>query len=181
MIVEINVVGNDTLRQPSVAVEPKPKAENSFIESLQATNVNSVWPDEVVSHIQDLKDTLMVNENGIGLASNQIWKDEETSPLRIFVIKALNENKQQVIYEFINPRIVTSGKYIKVKESCLSVPNVEKVVKRKQNVTIEFQTLASTEKLRAKFDYDKHGIIPIVIQHEYDHLLGRLLVNELPV
>ena len=133
------------------------------------------WEQEVIEATQDLLDTAeSLGDTALGLSCSQIWDDTTKDPLAIFVIK-INTGNGFSWKEFINPIIATSGKTVKVKESCLSVPNYEVKKKRELNVTIAYQTLIDTTPLAIKV-YGKFSLLPIVMQHEFDHLYGKLII-----
>ncbi len=161
MIKPINTFPNDQLLR--LAEECKPMED-----SLDLEETPDVWPAELVELVQDLKDTLSAG-TGIGLAANQIWDKPEAVPM-VFVLKIGDD-----IVEVINPTLKTTGKPVDVTEGCLSRPGFFREVRRKQNVEITYQTLGSTEKYTTKFYYNVHKIIPIVLQHEMDHLLGKVI------
>lgn len=144
-------------------------------ESIKDNNLE--WPKEIIEWTNNLKDTANSTNGSIGLAINQIW-DKEEDPPSIFIIKLLGtkENNYKPFWqEFINPKIKTSGGTIKIDEKCLSVPDFHKKKSRKKNVTITFQTIENIVPITQKF-YSKLDILPIIIQHEYDHLLGKLII-----
>jgi peptide deformylase len=133
------------------------------------------WEQEVIDATQNLLDTAnSLSEKAVGLSCSQIWDDPDKDPLAIFVIK-LKTNDNYVWKEFINPKIITSGHTVKVKEECLSVPDMEIIKKREINVTITYQTLEDVTPLTIKL-YGKYSFLPVIIQHEYDHLNGKLII-----
>lgn len=153
MIKNINTVPNQILK----------------IKAINAEFTINGWNKNVLELVQDLKDTAnFLGDSCAGLASNQIW-DKDTSPLSIFVVRFGHEFK-----EFINPIIKTSGKTIKTKESCFSVPNTTKSIKREVNVTITYQTANSIEPITIKYTLKNNDPV-IAIQHEFDHLRGKVI------
>ena len=176
MVREINTYGNPVLRQVCVPCELKERA--SFLSDV-TEDFSQVWPDEIVELVTDLKDTANANvENTLGLAAPQIWWKDTPCPA-VFVVRANSGTATSPIWvytELINPKIKTSGKTYRHMEACLSVPNYTKLVKREQNVTVSYQLLSGptvyTSKLFGKTDFNA-----IVIQHEYDHLIGKLIKN----
>ena len=94
----------------------------------------------------------------------------DASPYRelmIFLLKTLKV--------FINPKIIEeTGNEWLFNEGCLSVPGINEDVKRKEVVEIEYQD-ENFEWHREKYS----GIIGRIIQHEYDHLDGKLFVDRL--
>lgn len=173
MVRKINLYGNHILTKPCVPCTLKDV--NSLTGAF--TTTDSVWPDEIVELVQDLKDTAMSDPvNTLGLAAPQIWYKDTPCPA-VFVVR-LNIgtiDKPNYIYqELINPIVKPSGQTVHIEERCLSVPNFKKYVKRKLNVTVTYQTLQSAEKITVKI-FGKADFNAIVIQHEYDHLLGKLI------
>ena len=118
---------------------------------------------------------MLFRSDGVGLAAPQIGKS-----LRIFVIDAspyaeedpaLSEFKKV----FINPEILDySGEPYAFQEGCLSVPGIHEDVVRPSEVTMRYQD----ENFR-QFETHFSGVAARVIQHEYDHLEGRLFVDKL--
>jgi peptide deformylase len=133
----------------------------------------AVFVDDIamyISLIEDIQDTAKENEEKcIGIASNQIWKEKDSSPPAIFIIKLQQATEWKV---FINPKIKGSGKKIKMTESCMSlVGRKPKLKKRDKNVTITYwDPLDRTIKTEKYFGFDARAI-----QHECDHLKGILI------
>lgn len=124
--------------------------------------------------IKDLKDTLIVQKDpiGVGLAAPQIGKN-----LRIFAIKP--DDKVRI---FVNPEIVSVSKIAKelkdhdtkLMEGCLSLPNLYGPLKRPDSIKINYQD-ENGEKLTQLFN----GFDAQIIQHEIDHLNGVLFIDRL--
>jgi len=124
--------------------------------------------------IQNMFET-MYHAQGVGLAAPQIGKS-----IRLFVVDASPFEEEEpdakdFVQVFINPEILSStGEKWKFNEGCLSIPGVREDVERKPNITIRYYDEA--------FDYfeeDFTGIIARIIQHEYDHIEGKLFVDHL--
>lgn len=116
-----------------------------------------------MSNLQELIDNMFETlkfAGGVGLAAPQIGEN-----INLFIIKI--PDFEQV---FINPKIILKGFDIETTEGCLSLPGMECKVKRKQRVKIEF---LDRNWKRFKFDYS--DIRAVIIQHEYDHLMGKLI------
>ena len=117
--------------------------------------------------IDDMFDT-MYEENGIGLAANQINVD-----LQIFVVDISDiEEEGENIHVFINPMITETEGESWLNEGCLSVPNVRLDVKRPSKITMDFQ-----DRTGKKFSKQFDGLLATVIQHEVDHLNGNLIID----
>ncbi len=132
----------------------------------------AVFVEDISAYIllmEDIQDTAKKNEERcIGIASNQIWK-ENTPPPAIFIIKLQQATDWKI---FINPKIKGSGKKIKMGESCMSLAGRKpKPKKRDKNVTITYwDPLDRAIKTEKYFGYDARAI-----QHECDHLRGILI------
>lgn len=126
--------------------------------------------------IADMFETMHVSD-GVGLAAPQIGKS-----LRIFVIDTtpMSESAEEPELKdfrrvFINPYIVEEwGEPWAFEEGCLSLPNIREEVIRPDHVRIEYYD--ENWNLKEE-EYD--GIRARVIQHEYDHLDGRLFVDRI--
>ncbi|HEY9047799.1 MAG TPA: peptide deformylase [Ohtaekwangia sp.] len=114
--------------------------------------------------------------NGIGLAAPQIGKS-----IRLFIVDGteLDEEEEDMTdfkKVFVNPQILEeTGTPWEFEEGCLSIPNIREKVSRKEQLTIRYYdenwTLHEEE-------YD--GMKARIIQHEYDHIEGKLFVDYLP-
>ena len=125
--------------------------------------------DDLDSLIDDMFDT-MYEENGIGLAANQINVD-----LQLFVVDISDiEEEGESIHVFVNPKIISCEGESWLNEGCLSVPNIRLDVKRPSIIHMEYQDRTG-KKFTEKFD----GLLATVIQHEVDHLNGILFIDYL--
>lgn len=113
---------------------------------------------------------LMYDAKGIGLAANQV-----AVPLRFFVLNlsADPENKDEERV-FINPEIVKRHASVEEEEGCLSFPGVYAKVKRARKVRIRAFDLSGAE-----VTVDADDLFGRALQHETDHLHGRLFVDTL--
>lgn len=155
-----------------------------------ATDIDKDYPalDKLIA---DMFET-MYNANGVGIAAPQIGKS-----IRLFVIDASpfaerdeddeeEEDDEKLSKEeleflknfkrvFINPKILKEeGESWKFNEGCLSLPKIREDVERQEEVTIEY--------------YDGHfkkhkevlnGLAARVVQHEYDHIEGKLFTDRI--
>ncbi len=135
---------------------------NEEILRKQAATVADI-DEKIVRLTQAMLDSLGFHK-GIGLAGPQV-----NEQLRLFVTHA-QDDKPRV---FINPEIImTSDDMGPYEEGCLSIPGVWADVMRPLQITIQ----AWIEKGRP-FTLDADGILARVIQHEYDHLRGKLFID----
>ena len=115
---------------------------------------------------QDMLETMYEN-NGIGLASTQVNVQK-----RLVVID-LSEDKNEPIY-LINPEILSSEGTEESQEGCLSVPDYYDTVIRAERITYRFQDLEGKVVER-----EANGLLSICVQHEIDHLDGKLFIDYL--
>ena len=122
----------------------------------------SVLPD-IVSNMYDS----MYEAEGIGLAANQIGID-----LNLFIIDIAHTDETDESAEFVNSKIIGSRGESTFTEGCLSVPGVEFEIKRPEFITLQFQKLDGTI-----HEKEFGGLYARAIQHEMDHLNGKLIVD----
>jgi peptide deformylase len=117
----------------------------------------------------------MYQSNGVGLAAPQINKS-----IRLFVIDATpfsDEIPEPIDFKqvFINAQIISkTGEKWSFSEGCLSVPGINEEVMRESDIEIHYYD-QNWEYHEDKFD----GVVARIIQHEYDHLEGKLFVDRL--
>jgi peptide deformylase len=105
---------------------------------------------------------------GVGLAATQV--DQH---IRLIVID-VSEDKDQLL-TFVNPEIVAaSPDRLLCEEGCLSVPGVYDEVERPARVRVKAQDADGTS-----FELDCEGLLAVCIQHEMDHLQGKVFVEYL--
>ena len=123
--------------------------------------------DEVRQLVSDMIDT-MYESNGIGLAATQV-----IAHLRIVVIDVSEEREQAQV--FINPRVdVLSDALHSYQEGGLSVPGFYENVERPERVQINALDIEGKP-----FSIETEGLLAVCIQHEIDHLEGKLFVDYL--
>jgi peptide deformylase len=116
--------------------------------------------------IDDLLES-MYAAPGIGLAATQV--DVHKRVLVIDISDARNEP-----LTFINPQILTQEGQTETEEGCLSVPGIFDEVTRSAKIRLRFQ-----DRTGAVAEKDYEGMLAVCIQHEMDHLDGRLFVDYL--
>lgn len=144
-----------------IVVWPDPRLREETREITEIT-------DEVRALYRDLVDT-MVAYQGIGIASVQIGV-----PQRIFLIDSLVAIGQEGDpVAFINPEIVsTSEEQDKAEEGCLSFPGIYVPIERSLRAKVRAMNLQGEV-----FELEGEGLLARAIQHEYDHLTGKLMVD----
>jgi peptide deformylase len=131
----------------------------------QATNPVTVMTDDLRQLVADMFDT-MHHARGIGLAAPQVGRTE-----RIAVVEV--DDDRLVL---INPEVVAGEGRAKGEEGCLSIPDIYADVERPKTVTVR----AQDEDL-APFELEATDLLARCIQHEIDHLDGKLFVDYLSV
>ena len=117
--------------------------------------------------IADMLET-MYNANGIGLAATQVDVHE-----RLVVIDTSEDRDQPLV--LINPEIVWMGdERVKGDEGCLSVPGIYDGVERATQVKLKALDEHGKERT-----IDAEGLLAVCIQHELDHLMGKVFVEYL--
>ena len=132
---------------------------------LPAAPVSAV-DGEIRNLIKNMADT-MYAAPGVGLAATQV--DDH----RRVIVVDISETHDQLLV-FINPEIVTSSGRATCEEGCLSVPGIFENVARAQHITV--RALDSQGK---NFTRDAAGLLAVCIQHEMDHLEGKVFVDYL--
>lgn len=125
---------------------------------------------EVNAEIRQLVDDMletMYAENGIGLAATQVNVHK-----RVVVIDLSEERNEPQV--FINPEIIEKCGGTTYEEGCLSVPQNYASVERAAEVTVKAQ-----DKDGNWFELKAEGLLAICLQHELDHLVGKLFIDYL--
>lgn len=120
--------------------------------------------DKIRLLIQDMAET-MYAAPGIGLAATQVDVHE-----RVIVIDT-SETRDQLLV-LINPEIIASHGISDYEEGCLSVPGIYGKVRRAESVTVSALNAEGKS-----FDLDADGLLAVCIQHEMDHLAGKVFVE----
>lgn len=122
--------------------------------------------DEIRQLVDDMAKT-MYGAPGIGLAATQVDRH-----LQIIVIDTSKEQNDLLV--LINPNIVAKSGLQEYEEGCLSVPGVYETVTRAEKITVE-----ALDRYGKKFTLKADQLLAVCIQHEIDHLLGKVFVEYL--
>ena len=139
----------------------------------RAQPIDASYPD-LEAFLENMFET-MYKANGVGLAAPQVGKS-----VRIFIVDASpfkNEHPELDGYKkvFINPEILEeNGEKWAFNEGCLSIPGIREDVLRRPEIVLRYQSS----------DFVQHeegfsGILARIVQHEYDHLEGKLFLDHL--
>ena len=125
-----------------------------------------IFDDKLQILIEDMFET-MYHAKGVGLAAPQIGIN-----LRLSVIDIIGDKTQQLV--IINPKIIASEGELKYEEGCLSVPSAYDLVTRHAKVTV-----AALDRFGKPFEINAEGLLSVCLQHEIDHLNGKLFIDHL--
>lgn len=141
---------------------PDPRLRN------KARPVTQVGDDKVRRLVDDMLET-MYAASGIGLAAIQV-----DVPLSVVTIDLSDERDQPLV--LINPEILERDGFGEINESegCLSVPGVYEKVQRASHIRF-----CALDREGRPFESEAEGRLAICIQHEIDHLNGKLFVDYL--
>ena len=123
---------------------------------------------EVKRLIRDMTET-MYEANGVGLAACQVGVNK-----RVIVLDVSPMDPEQDLFALINPEIVAEEEEIDHEEGCLSVPDCQEIIKRKQKVRVRGISPEGKE-----IELEAQGILAIALQHEVDHLNGVLILDRM--
>lgn len=125
--------------------------------------------DDVRRLIADMLET-MYDAPGVGLAAIQVG-----IPRRLLVVDTSDKDDEPRPMALINPQIVSSGDELHVhEEGCLSIPDVRVEIERPSEVTVRFIDRDGKQQ-----QIDAEGLLATALQHEIDHLNGRLIIDYL--
>ncbi len=146
----INIVGDKILRQKAKKV--------------------TTTDDSTVEFIKDMFDTLHASD-GVGLAANQVGSRDAILIADLSHVEGYEETDPIVV---INPKIIKSEGNSTYEEGCLSLPGIKLEITRPEKVLLRYQDT----------DLNTHeenfsGLFARVIQHEIDHLNGKLIIDYL--
>jgi peptide deformylase len=139
---------------------PDPRLRNKAVPVSEVT-------DEIRMLIDNMFET-MYNAPGIGLAATQVNVTK-----RVVVIDVSLQNNDPLC--LINPEILAQGEgVVQTEEGCLSVPDIFEPVQRVEEIRVR-----ALDRNGKPFELEASGLLAVCIQHEIDHLNGRLFVDYL--
>ncbi len=130
--------------------------------------------DDELKNITDTMIETLYENSGVGLAAVQVGLNK-----RLFVMDVNNNNDLNVSERrptiIVNPEIVAKSDEQVGEERCLSVPDFSGEVKRYSKLTLKYQDLKGNP-----HEINAEGLLAVCIQHELDHLDGKLFIDLLP-
>ncbi len=145
-----------------MSILPILKYPNNRLRKI-AKIVNNI--NHYISEIINCMIETMYHENGIGLAATQI-----DIHLQIIVIN-LSQNKGKELI-MINPKILEKNGLIQINEGCLSIPGKLGFVSRYKYIKV-----IALDNHGNQFELNAKGLLAVCIQHEIDHLIGKLFID----
>lgn len=139
---------------------PDPRLRNKAAPVIQVNDAIRVLIDNMFE--------TMYHAPGIGLAATQV-----NVAKRIAVIDVSLQNNQPLC--LINPEILNRGEVVvQTEEGCLSVPDIFEPVQRAEQIKVR-----ALDRTGQPFELEASGLLAVCIQHEIDHLNGKLFVDYL--
>ena len=131
--------------------------------------------DEKLAELVDIMFKRMEEEEGVGLAANQIG-----IPYQIIVIDTTKserkeENEEGIRTAIINPKIVEKEGEVESTEGCLSFPGIQITIPRYKKIKVIAKDIKGND-----IEIETDGFLSIVLQHEIDHINGIPFINYLP-
>lgn len=123
--------------------------------------------DDELRRLIDAMFETMYQAPGIGLAATQV------NVTRRFMVIDVSEDKTEQLV-FINPEILSADGHQVMEEGCLSVPGIFAEVERAERIRVK-----ALDRDGEPFEMDAAGLLATCIQHEIDHLDGKLFVDYL--
>lgn len=123
--------------------------------------------DDELRRLIDAMFETMYQAPGIGLAATQV------NVTRRFMVIDVSEDKTERLV-FINPEILSADGHQVMEEGCLSVPGIFAEVERAERIRVK-----ALDRDGEPFEMDAEGLLATCIQHEIDHLDGKLFVDYL--
>jgi len=128
---------------------------------------------DISSLVEDMYETMHA-ANGVGLAAPQIGKS-----LRLFIVdgRVIEEEPGMEDFRkvFVNPEMIEEiGTPWEYEEGCLSIPNIREKISRKEKLKIRYY-----DENWLAYEEEFDGMKARIIQHEYDHIEGKMFVDYL--
>jgi len=132
----------------------------------EPTQPVTVFDGDLSALAQDMVDTMWAN-NGLGLAGPQVGLG-----LSLAIVSPDGDAGHEIT--MVNPEIVKTEGWQTGEEGCLSFPGIFAKIRRSNHIQVRYQDLTGTV-----YEMEADGLLARAIQHECDHLRGRLLVDRM--
>lgn len=134
----------------------------------KARNIESI--DDSIRRLARDMTELMYSSGGVGLAAPQVGES-----VRLIVVDPTAGEHKEEMFVMVNPRISSSSGQYEDEEGCLCLPGLRLPIRRALEIRVEAQDLDGNPVSR-----QARGLLARILQHEIDHLDGRLFVDRLP-
>ena len=134
----------------------------------------TAFDSELHSLLDDMYDT-MISRKGVGLAAIQIGVAQ-----RVLIINLPDDNSDNAVFkkdetlEIINPIFTKKEGSCKQQEGCLSIPGIYEDIERAKHIILEYQ-----DRNGDRHTIDSDDFLAVALQHEIDHLDGKVFVEKL--
>ena len=135
-------------------------------EASKPIDPSAIASASMQSFFDDLMDT-MYAKDGVGLAAIQIG-----NPLRVFILNIAASTGGHEEKYFINPMVSVGGVLVSGTEGCLSFPGIYLHISRGETVSV-----TASDRDGAEFVWEAKGLLARAVQHEMDHLDGKLFID----
>lgn len=131
---------------------------------------------ELHTLLDNMYDT-MLSRRGIGLAAIQIGEAQ-----RVLIINLPEDDSDDAVFtkeetlEIVNPIFTKKEGLSKQQEGCLSIPGVYEDIERAKHIVLEYQ-----DRYGEKHTIDNNDFLAVAIQHEIDHLDGKVFIEKLSI
>lgn len=154
MILPIYTYGQPVLRQVAQDISPEYPNLKELIDNMFET---------------------MLKADGVGLAAPQIGLPIRVVTIDLDVISDEIPELKGFHKAYINPHIIeTTGEDVSMEEGCLSLPGIHESVKRKNRIHVKYM-----DETMKEHDEWVEGYLARVMQHEFDHLDGKMFIDHL--
>lgn len=159
---------SDKVRDIIVAPDPRLRRIAKVVDTITADDLSLI--DEMFK--------VMVTSNGIGLAANQVGADRRIIVMDVDRLEAYDDGDSSTLkhgkFVMINPAISSRQGSAQWNEGCLSVPGFREPVERSANIRVTFLDVNGQ-----KQEMSAAGLLAACVQHEIDHLDGKLFIDKL--
>jgi peptide deformylase len=129
----------------------------------------TAFDDELQALLDDMAET-MYAAPGVGLAATQLGVAK-----RVFIVDtATGADEPSDLRVFVNPEIVEKVGELVFEEGCLSFPGVREEIDRAERVKVR-----ALDRHGVAFELEAEGLLAVAIQHENDHLDGKLMIDRM--
>ena len=143
----------------SLTIEPNPILRTAALPVLEVT-------DETRKLAKDMLNTMYAHD-GIGIAAPQVGRN-----LQLCIANPTQNRGKELV--LLNPTIVATQGKVSFVEGCLSVPHVWGKVKRWAKIRLKAQDME-----QQTLEIEAEGLLAVVLQHECEHLQGKLFIDRL--